>query len=229
MKNTFGFFIMATAACYNCGDTSHVSKRCPQRQEYTRCPECFNVCLQPGKHRQQCQNDAFISTRIDDVPMVFEVVPILQLEFEQVSDVFISSGNQDKKVGDLPLWVPGHALQLKFVDGILNFDGAKEKSYTIGINDSADRRRLRLYISNVMVINGRYTILDKGIIKYDPSVDDNPFGHTHLTIKVNSASPLIKIRAKLNGKYFYIDSYSGGAILKDPLERNLRNRMEFGK
>lgn len=225
---------MASMACYNCGDPSHIGRRCPEDQMYTRCPVCWNVCFEAEKHRRQCTNTTFRSVlrdeaKVDQGKTVIEISPILQMAFKKVSDVSVRTGDQYKKFGDLPFWLSDYSVQLKYVDGILNFDGAKGKSYTIAIDDSEGRRRLRIYISNTMVINGRYTISDKGVIKCDTSVDDNPFGYSQVVIKVNNNEPLFNLRAKWNGKYVYIDSYNGGAIVKDPLERHLQKRMESGE
>lgn len=50
--------------CYNCGDTTHISKFCRKPQRSDRCPRCKNVCLVESAHREWCTNTKFRSVEI---------------------------------------------------------------------------------------------------------------------------------------------------------------------
>lgn len=215
--------------CYNCNDSSHYSINCPQDQLYTRCPTCNNVCFGDDGHKRLCSNISFRSSFKSQFDRVVETSLLLELTFKGINDVAIRVGDDMKRVGSNPLWLPEHSLQIKCVDGWLCFDGDKNKSYTIAVIDSNGKRRIKMSMSNKMLINTRYTVEAKGFVKYDMSAYDASHGYAHCTVQVDNIDVLFYAKAKWKANTLFMDSYPEGVILKDPFELHLRKRSLKGE
>lgn len=214
--------------CHICASASHLALNCPD-QIYTRCPTCKNACF-PTKinngHKNGCGNVTFLSKFKNEFESVAEIKPFLELELYSVDDVVIRVGNTFKRFGTYPLWLPEHSLQVAMHGNRLQFDGDKTKSYTIGIMDKAGNRRIKLFTSNVIILNERYICDGQGNVKYGMFTPDASFGYVDCIVQVdNSNDNVVKVRAKWNGLDLLINGYAGGAILVDPFERHLRTAI----
>lgn len=226
-KIQLDFEMAESKKCFNCGDTSHYSICCPQNQLYSRCSTCSNVCFNTEGHKRQCPNVSFRSTFLVSTNTIVEIEPFLELKFESVGDVILQIGNQQKKIGDSPLWIADHSMQIKRIGDIVLFEGAKGKSYSIAVEDKEGRRRLKLFTSNVLVVNGRYSISHNGTVQYNPMDEDRSFGYVNCTIQVENQKNLFITRAKWKGKKCVIAVYPDGAVLSDPIEEHLKNRLKI--
>lgn len=215
--------------CYNCLETSHYSVNCPQKQLYSRCAVCRNVCFEENGHKYGCSNKSFKSKFLDKAPTdsIVEIESFMQLKLKPVDDIFVCTGNQKKKIGESSLWVPEHSLSVKCTDGILVFAGAKGKSYTIAVNDKNGNRRLKIALSNSLVINNRYSVTTDGFIKYQAKADDAPFGYAHIILSVENVANFIYGRILWKNQHLYLDIHPKGTVLKDPLQMHLQKLGEI--
>lgn len=209
---------MENRPCFNCGESSHISRVCPNNQLYSRCPECTNVCFGADKHKNHCSNVDFRSDFLGNAASVVEWKTFLEMEYKFVNKVTVWTKQGEKDLTDLTLFLPASSMQVKLVNGWIQFDGIEKRAYTIVIIDKDDRRRLKLFVSNSMVINGHYTVSPKGCIKYDKFAEQNVYGRADCMLKMYSDDDIFHVRAKWESMSHILDLYRDGAILKDPHE-----------
>lgn len=105
LKSIFDSFI--EMQCYNCDQPDHRSEHCPLPQKNTRCPSCAMVTTRPRGHKIGCRTPEFVSTPIDVASIVFPITDIFTLQFKDVADMKVISGNQSIQIGSQPLSIPG--------------------------------------------------------------------------------------------------------------------------
>lgn len=207
--------------CHTCGSPSHLSINCPD-EIYTRCPSCKNACFstKPNNgHKFGYGNTDFLSKFKSDFQSVTEIKRFLELKFHAVDDVVIRVGNTFNRFGEHPLWLPEHSLQVTKKGNNLHFDGDKMKKYAITVMDSDGKRRIKLFVSDVIIMNEQYTIDGQGNVKYGMFTQGSSLGYTDCIIQVNNENDVVKICAKWNGFGLLINGYVDGAILVDPFDR----------
>lgn len=209
--------------CFNCGDRSHVSKWCPEKPKYNRCPVCDNVCFKEDGHKLFCTNQSFVSALLaeDDDPIA-KITEFLQMEFSFVDAVVVHSERGDKTIDETPLWFRNNNIQLRAKNGAIVFEASRSEKRTITIIDQNGRRRMKLTVCDSwLVVNEYYNLSSYGVIKYNRRVEQNQFGNGSCELKVY-INDVFEVHIKWNGFIYSFKSYSNGVILVDPNEAGLR-------
>lgn len=172
---------MASVSCFNCGDRSHISLRCPTAPLYTRCFSCKNVCFSEDGHKRMCENKGFRSVFIGDD--VTEISEFLRLDFLRVNEVFLVSSRGLKEINRAPLWLANLNIQLRRINGGIRFEAANQRTLTVAIIDRHMKRRLKMSVGDHLVINDYYDFSSTGLVKYNRAYAQNELGPSDVTLQ----------------------------------------------
>lgn len=221
---------MASAVCFNCGSSNHISVHCTEPQKYSRCGVCKNVCFTEGNHKLGCSNKNFRSIFKTQDDNVAEISEILRIDFQMVDIVLAISSRGEKQVSQTPLWFGNASLLLRENNGGLCFEAAEDGKRTITIVDENNERRIKIFIAaKVLVINDYYTFTSNGGTKYNRSYEQNVKGNSECELKVYTNGELFKVRIFWNGMANYFHVYPRGICLRDPLEKQLQRLSKEDK
>lgn len=209
--------------CYNCGEPNHISLFCPLPQRYTRC-SCDVVNLGKANiHKPTCDTQNFRSrkNKLESDSFV-EMNKMMDVEFRSVDDVVLVGKCGVHKKMTTPVLVNSSLQIAPLEKGFSVFGNNKA---TIIIVDESNMRRIKLDVSNNLVINGYYSLLPSGKVTYDRRSDPNAIGPFDVCVKVTTNDPLFDVRVKWNGHVYYLQVYPDGVLLKDPVENFLKRRL----
>lgn len=204
--------------CYNCGSSLHLSAQCMERQKYTRCPSCNKVAQTAERHDRYCPSKQFKSQVIINKDTVFELRPLLRLEFQDIEDLFtVHDVNRELEIRDVPMWL---SLIESYVardsDRSLVISGSRPMTRQLVILDKNDTAVVSfVHDENCLVVNGRYNVYQNGWISYRTDVR-NDIDPAMVFIKLKSTAKVFKMRVHCFEKKYVFDVYPIGAIFRDP-------------
>lgn len=221
--------------CYNCGDPSHISIRCPLQQKYTRCGICDKACFSERSHAAWCTNIEFRSTYNGEQTMIHEIDEIFSIELKPICRLAVVSPSGEKPIGRSTVWLSNSNIQIQADDGKLVFSGTKvDRRRTIIFVDEEEKRRLKIDVEKEKIfINGHYKISKSGHIAYDRYAEQNVYGRSDCTIKFTPENYMVYSKLTWYSASYFLDLYPDGALLADPykayLEKSLKIRVREGK
>lgn len=212
--------------CYNCGSPTHHSARCPEPQQYNRCPSCNAVATAQDRHKNGCENVNFVSRFIGVNSTVFETENIFGIDFKFVSDSFkVLDRLREYDIGSMPLWLSTiDAFVYKSGTRALDFATTRNSKKTVTIfNKNVVPVVSIVYQKDVIVVNQRYHFRSDGWVSYKYDVKDNAnvvkaiVGPQDCRIKLENDGDEIKMRLRAWGHKFEFKLSINGAVFEDPV------------
>lgn len=198
--------------CYNCKKPDgHMSKDCPERQYFTRCTHCENVCVRRSSHKIWCQNKEYVSMALKPNQTIQQSTELFSL-WCSIDDVCVMDGNIQKLITSSPMFVPNLNLIIMKSDAntivfLATLDSVKTVELNIYDSSDIDRFRLKVNESN-FIVNRSIRIREDGRAEFRHCTPINQRS-TDPCLKVRSENQPFVLRISKFGLYeFFVDSHS---------------------
>lgn len=161
--------------CYNCKSAGgHMSKDCSERQMFTRCPYCDNVCVRSSSHKIWCVSKEFVSLSLKPSSTVKQTTELFGL-WCSVENVYVMDGNIQKEVTTNPMFLPNlNLIIMKRDPNTIAFyttcDSSNIKCLSISDGADIDRFSLKLNASN-FVVNSSIRVHEDGHVEFRGGIE----------------------------------------------------------
>lgn len=181
--------------CFNCKSPLHKSEVCPKPPRHTRCPTCNKVADSPHCHKVWCTNKSFQSIFIGHESSVFEIKPILSIEFDGISDQMkVKDTSREKLIESTVLWLsPLDIFVRKSGMHTLCIFACRLMARSLIIVDESDKIVLTILTDESMVkINNKYTIYENGSVLMSSNVTNETIPDVGY-MKIHKTSDIFKV------------------------------------
>lgn len=226
---------MASRQCYNCGDSTHVSKFCTQPQRYSRCGRCQNVCLNQSAHKIWCTDPNFISVLLPvnqnqaagGIAENFEVDSDIKVQchlaFKNVRNVRVRNNGIESTIDNNMLLRDTNVNIVR-----LELDENADTSFSLGWKEGETKtiNIAKKNVDNVLVnivklkigpegvrVNNFYGFESDGDVRFNLKSDENSSGHFDVQFVVSSVEKF-NLRFQWQNMRYYFVLKEGSAHLQ---------------
>lgn len=191
--------------CFNCQAAgAHMSKDCPERQNFTRCPHCDNVCVRPSSHKIWCENKEFVSSSLNVLSTVHQSTELFSLRCS-IEDIYVMDGSVQKNITTGPMFLPNlNLIMMKKDSHTIVFFTVRDSDngMCLSISDGLDIDLFCLKLNaSSFVVNSSIRVRENGHVEFRGGPERPITRSPNLHLKVRSENEPFSVHILKYGSF----------------------------